>query len=74
MRNQRMVDIFEVTGSISLDQTVVFSKLQLDGDFVHSIEYSTDANNGTISRLQEAMISLWPTSLPVYASMMLFSR
>ena len=74
MRNKRRVDIIEVTGNISLDQIVVFSKLQLVGDFVHSIEYSTDANNGTISRLQEVMISSWPTSLPVYASMMLFSR
>ena len=29
-------------------------------------------NNGAISRLQEVWSSLWPTSFPVYASMMLF--
>ena len=38
------------------------------------MDCSTDANNGAISRLQEVRTSLWPTSFPVYASIVLFSR
>ena len=35
-----MVDVVEVTRDVCLDQVVVLSELQLDGEFVHSVEYS----------------------------------